>query len=358
MNTGQCAISVAIPTYRREGVLLDTINYLLALDPRAAEILVIDQTEQPSPGTADVLEALAKAGSIRWLRLAEPSITHAMNVGLIEAQQDIILFVDDDIVPSANLIGAHARAHDHGWKIVAGQVLQPGEEPEPETARSRSFRFRSSTARLITEVMGGNFSTNRSLALKLGGFDENFVHAAYRFEADFAARALAAGEDIYFEPKASIRHLKAGSGGIRSYGNYLTTIKPGHAVGDYYYLLRAKQVPRRVLKMLWRPLRAVRTKHHLTHPWWIPGTLIAETLGFFWAVRLVARGPRLIGDGHRTNDQDGPRSSVVGRSSPQSSVVGRSSPQSSVVGPSSPQSSVVDAPSQQSSVVGRSSSNE
>lgn len=321
MNKTHPLISVAIPTYRRETVLLDTINYLLRLDPSAAEILVIDQTEEPSSKTADELRAMDKAGSIRWVRLTEPSITHAMNVGLMEAKHDVVLFLDDDVIPCPALIAAHARAHKNGCNIVAGQVLQPGEEPDLESSQSNGFRFRSSTAQMITEVMGGNFSTKRKLALRIGGFDENFVHAAYRFEADYAARALASGEKIYFEPEASIRHLKASAGGIRSYGNYLTTIKPSHAVGDYYYLLRAKQIRHRVLKMLWRPLRAVRTKHHLTHPWWIPGTLIAETLGFFWAVRLVARGPRLIGEVGRFRDNklpqnsDGRRSPVVGHNS-------------------------------------------
>ena len=296
-------ISIAIPTYRRERVLLDTVNYLLSLNPPGAEILVVDQTEEPSSATAEALSALQDSGRIRWFCLPQPSITHAMNFALIKAQQDIVLFLDDDVIPAPALIDAHLRAHQAGWNIVAGQVLQPGEQPEPESDKSATFRFRSSTPQLITEVMGGNFSTKRELALKLGGFDENFVHAAYRFEADYAARALAAREKIFFEPQASIRHLKANVGGIRSYGNYLATIKPGHAVGDYYYLLRAKQTPRRVLKMLWRPLRAIRTKHHLRHPWWIPGTLIAETLGFLWAVGLAFRGPKLIGSkGQRAND--------------------------------------------------------
>ncbi|MEK6285235.1 MAG: glycosyltransferase family A protein [Acidobacteriota bacterium] len=299
MRSAPPSISIVVPTYRREKVLLDTIDYLVRLDPGAVEVLVVDQTEEHSSETAVALSELASTGMIRWVRLSQPSIPHAMNVGLIEAKQDVVLFLDDDVIPSANLIGAHARAHQNGWNIVAGQVLQPGEEPDLESGTSNTFRFCSCTSRLITEVMGGNFSTKRKLALKVGGFDENFVHAAYRFEADFAARALAAGERIYFEPEASIRHLKATMGGTRSYGNYLTTIKPSHAVGDYYYLLRAKQVHRRVLKMLWRPLRAVRTKHHLRHPWWIPGTLIAELWGFLWAVALAARGPRLIGTDDR-----------------------------------------------------------
>jgi hypothetical protein len=92
--------------------------------------------------------------------------------------------------------------------------------------------------------------------------------------------------------------LKALSGGTRSFGNHLKTIKPSHAVGAYYHLLRSRGTPHRLFKIIWRPIRSIRTKHHLSRPWWIIPTLFAETAGFVWAVGLFLRGPRLI-DGKR-----------------------------------------------------------
>ncbi|MGH9825374.1 MAG: glycosyltransferase family 2 protein, partial [Blastocatellia bacterium] len=145
----------------------------------------------------------------------------------------------------------------------------------------------------VTELMGGNFSIKRNLAMRLGGFDENFVRVAYRFEAEFAARAISSGEKIWFAPEASIRHLKASTGGTRAYGDHLRTINQSHSVGEYYYLLRSKGVSHRFLRIIKRPIRAVRTKHHLTHPWWIPLTLVAEALGLLWAVAIATRGQRL-----------------------------------------------------------------
>jgi glycosyltransferase involved in cell wall biosynthesis len=287
-------ISVIIPTYRRERVLVDTIAHLLDLEHAASEILVVDQTPEHEPATQRKLAELEGEKRIRWIRLSHASITHAMNVGLKQAGNDVVLFVDDDIVPGAELVAAHARDHARGHNIVAGQVLQPGETPVGEEQCDQGLTFRSNRAQFVTELMGGNFSIKRKLALELGGFDENFVHVAYRFEAEFAARAVAVGEKIWFEPEASIRHLRAVSGGTRSYGDHLKTIKPSHSVGAYYYLLRSKETPDRLLKILARPIRAIRTKHHLSHPWWIPPTLVAEAAGFFWAVALVVRGPRLI----------------------------------------------------------------
>lgn len=288
-------ISAVIPTYRREQVLLDTVTQLLHLNPAPAEILLVDQTPDHQEETIQTLKKLEQSGKIRWLRLEVPSVTHAMNIGLQQARQPVVLFLDDDIIPDANLIAAHNNAQtQQGCNIVAGQVLQPGEEPLTTGQESEKFRFCAAQKQHISELMGGNFSIKRELALRLGGFDENFVHVAYRFEAEFANRALKAGEKILFEPTASIRHLKAMSGGTRSYGHHLTTIKPSHSVGDYYYLFQAKGITNRLFKMLARPLRAIRTQHHLTHPWWILPTLIAEALGFIWAIFLFLRGPRLI----------------------------------------------------------------
>jgi GT2 family glycosyltransferase len=287
------SITAIIPTYRREGVLIHSIDCLLKLQPGPAEILVVDQTLRHSPETERRLAQLHHLGRICWIRLSAPSIPRAMNEGLRQATQEIVLFLDDDIIPAGTLVSAHARAHETGAWIVAGQVLQPGEEPLGGGV-SGPFRFCSREPRPISELMAGNFSIRRELALKLGGFDENFVRVAYRFEAEFSERALAAGYMILFEPDASIRHLQANDGGTRSYGNHLRTARPSHSVGDYYYLLRSKRTPQRLLKILKRPFRAVCTKHHLKHPWWIPASLAAEALGFAWALVLGLRGPRLI----------------------------------------------------------------
>ncbi len=142
-------------------------------------------------------------------------------------------------------------------------------------------------------MIGCNFSVRRTSALACGGFDENFVQVAYRYEADFCRRIRPHGS-VLFAPAASVRHLRAPRGGTRSYGSHLRTVRPSHAVGEYYYLLCARSHPRRWREFLRRPWRAIATRHHLTHPWWILPTLIAELLGMSWALALKARGPRLV----------------------------------------------------------------
>jgi len=294
---GHAPMSIIIPTYRRERVLVDTIRHLAGLRPAAAEILVVDQTPQHEPQVERALNSMERSGTIRRIRLPRPSITRAMNVGLKQASEDTVLFLDDDIVPGKTLVAAHAKAHSEGkYSIVAGQVLQPGEEPLAQASDEGHFRFCSSVRQPVSELMAGNFSIRRQLALALGGFDENFVRVAYRFEAEFSERALAAGEQILFEPEASIRHLRVSTGGTRSYGTHGTTLKPGHTVGAYYYLLRSRTTRHSLLKILSRPFVGIRSRHHLGRPWWIPVTLVAELCGLAWAVRLAMRGPRLLED--------------------------------------------------------------
>jgi len=283
-------ITVAIPTYRREKVLIETLQYLLALEPPPAEILVLDQTEQHDAETSATLQGLTEQASIRWIRLVEPSILKAMNQGLLLATQAVILFVDDDIKPEPGLLIEHVAAHDkHGDVIVAGRVIQPWEEGV-DVSVDTNFRFAGLRSAWISEFMGGNFSVRRSTALALGGFDENFVRVAYRFEAEFARRFCVSGRRIWFEPKACLHHLKDAAGGTRTYGDHLTTWRPDHAVGAYYFALRTA----RWRELCTRPVRSVLTRFHLRHPWRIVATLWAELRGFAWALRLLASGPKYV----------------------------------------------------------------
>jgi glycosyltransferase involved in cell wall biosynthesis len=129
MEAGSANISVVIPTYQREKVLLNTINYLQSLNQCPAEIIVVDQTLKHERKTDQLLSRFDKNGIIRWIRLQSPSIPKAMNIGIYEASHPIVLFVDDDIIPAKSLIGAHEAAYQESediWAIV-GQVLQPGE---------------------------------------------------------------------------------------------------------------------------------------------------------------------------------------------------------------------------------------
>ncbi len=157
-----------------------------------------------------------------------------------------------------------------------------------------AFRFNSGKRREIERFSGANSSVKKKVALKIGGFDENFIKVAYRYEAEFAERLLDAGHIIQFQPAASLVHLKMNTGGTRSFGHHLKSIKPAHSVGRYYYLITAKRLPRRFRRIILGPFSAIRTKHHLSRPWWIPVTLCSEFSGMVWAWWLFMRGQKHV----------------------------------------------------------------
>ena len=271
--------------------MLDTIRQFREFVPATVELIIVDQTLDVPKPIADEMTMLDANGSIRWLRLPKPSIPAAMNCGLLAASGEIVLFLDDDIELDGSLVPAHVAAQKDA-ALVAGQVLQPGEFPL-RLRPGEKFHFCSDTKRWISEFMGGNFSVSRTKALALGGFDENFLGAAFRFEAEFAHRYLRENGKILFCPEASIRHLRLSAGGTRAHGHHLRTAKSAHSVGAYYYLMQVRP-PHWFRKVFWRPIRSVRTRHHMRHPWWIPLTLLAEIRGFMRATWLLARGPKLI----------------------------------------------------------------
>lgn len=287
-------LTVAIPTYGRDAVLTDSIAALLALDPAPWELLIVDQTPRHDPATEARLAHWHQEGRIRWLRLTKPSITGAMNEALLQARGDRVLFLDDDILPDGDLVGAHQRAGErHPEAMVAGRVLQPWHKGQPDPSEE-PFQFNSLQPRVVQTFMGGNVAIPRRAALALGGFDNNFVKVAYHFEKEFAHRWCQSERPIHYEPGALIHHLRAERGGTRSYGKHLTTLRPDHAVGRYYYLLRSERPLPALAASARDLLRSVRTRHHLRHPWWIPATLLAELRGLAWALRLQARGPATL----------------------------------------------------------------
>jgi GT2 family glycosyltransferase len=291
MNAG---ISIAIPTFGRDLALVETVRALLSQRERASELILIDQTPRHDPKIEAELEKLHSIGEIRWIRLDKPSITRAMNVALLTARSDIVLFLDDDIVPQPGIVTAHLEAHRRtDAAVVAGRVIQPW-ELDKIAQPSLDFSFSQSEPAWLGEFMAGNVSIRRELAIRLGGFDENFVKVAYRFESEFAYRLRQQGFRIYYTPSASVRHLKASMGGTRAFGDPLRSVMPNHSVGEYYFILRTWCWPSSAIAFARRPFRAIRTRHHIRQPWWIPATIFAEVAGMVWAILLVARGSRHI----------------------------------------------------------------
>jgi GT2 family glycosyltransferase len=301
-------VSIVIPTYRRGSVLLDTVEHLLRQEQPAGEVILVDQTEEHPPEIEARLREWDSHGTVRWVRRDRPSVTAAMNAGLLVANGEIVLFLDDDIVPSPSLVAEHARNHlDPEVVGVVGQILQPGQEAvsrgdyEAGTGiwRDMAFPFNSDEPALLFNGVACNLSVRRDAALRAGGVDENFVGVAYRFETDFCRRLVRTGGKLVFDPRASLRHLQVARGGTRAFGEPLRSGSPAHSVGDYYLAFRETRGSERAAYILYRFYRSVRTRYHLTHPWWILVKWLGELRGLALAYRLSRRPPKLLPQGSK-----------------------------------------------------------
>ena len=303
--TSSIDVSVAIPTYGRERALVDTVTLVLAQQPAPMEILVLDQTARHEPATEECLTRWNEERRIRWFRLGEPAIPRAMNRALLEARGSVVLYLDDDVVPGEGLVGAHEAgygAEPDAW-AVAGQVVQPWQKVGSAKAactaeglrQDLEFPFNSTARCWVRSSVGCNLSVRRSRALEIGGFDENFRGAAFRFETEFCRRVWQRGGKVFFAPDASVRHLRLPAGGTRAHGSHLRSASPSHGVGDYYFAMRCGRGWEKAAYVFRRPIREIATRFHLTHPWWIPVKLLGEMRAMAMAWHLNRQGPKLIG---------------------------------------------------------------
>jgi GT2 family glycosyltransferase len=297
-----------IVSYNRSQVLHDTLEMVFSLNGYSQEridIVIVDQTKRHPEEIESIFFSWHEQGKINWIRLPEPNLVGAMNIGLLNASSEIALYLDDDIIPHKDLLTSHIQAHQDRPDVLAviGQIIQPWQqtvdvnyEPKQGTLKSfMDFPFNSTRGRYVENAMAGNMSLKRAKAIKVGGFDERFIPpVAARFESEFAKRVIAQDEKIWFEPTASIEHLAVSSGGTRSKGSHLNSAKGYFGFGDYYFALRHGSTYEWIRYSLRRFFREVRTKYHLTHPWYIPVKWLGELRAFYQALKAVKKPPLFI----------------------------------------------------------------
>jgi GT2 family glycosyltransferase len=204
--------SLIVCTYRRDDVLVATLESLIRMCPPDCELLVVDQIAEHTPETRNFLETASSASRLRYFNLDEAGLTRARNFGAKMAHGQVLIFLDDDIIPGAKLIEAHLAAYeDPKVAAVAGQVLNLGEEQKfapglfVHTEQMKDFRA----------LYGANFSIRRAVFIAIGGSDERLGVHSYTEDVLLASQIVEKGFSIVYEPLASIHHLLHPRGGCR-----------------------------------------------------------------------------------------------------------------------------------------------
>ena len=280
-------VCLAIPTYNRESVLLDSLRSTLRLRPKPHEILVIDQTSDHEKETIAFLKAAQRKGLLRWFRQFPPSLTEARNRALAETRCDIVIFIDDDVQLPKDFVAKHLRHYaEEDVQAVAGGVRQekkPVYPPGPPGGWPRLFDYKYFSVydqrrnEAVATFMGCNHSARVARLLELGGYDTRYRGSAFREDTDMAVRIWKSGGRIVFDPEARLVHLAAPSGGCRIPAQSQSNPEWRVAFNRHYFAFRHLFPRWEFWKLLlFRDFReTVLRKANVLKPWRIPWALLS-----------------------------------------------------------------------------------
>lgn len=213
-------ISVVIPTYNRGESLCSTISSVLSQAyPGKTEVIVVDQTPQPSEEVAAFIHQHQK--DLRYLRLTEANLPRARNMGFAEAGGELALFVDDDIIlPPDTLARLASHFRPRGSRALSGLVLN---ERDPASslqgyARKHGPRVSSPNPDLIEvrRFIGALMCVPAETVRRVGGFDEHLgrlTSTASGEDYDFCYRLRKAGVRLFIDPSVRVIHRDCLAGG-------------------------------------------------------------------------------------------------------------------------------------------------
>jgi GT2 family glycosyltransferase len=224
-------ISAIVVTYNRDEPLRKTLECLLAQDPAPCEIIVVDQSLRHDEVTRHFLDRLMAEQQIRYIIQRQANAQLARNRAIQEAHGEVLLFVDDDVLMDEHLVDAHWKNYaDREIAAVCGYYVEPEEDREFETPCDElpdyckeptmgwiyfphCYTRRTECYSLPT----CNGSVRREVAIRLGGFDENYTYT-HLDDTDFSCRLKALGIRAVHDPEAGLVHLKELGGGKRPGG--------------------------------------------------------------------------------------------------------------------------------------------
>lgn len=215
-------LSLLIPTLNRIGVVYNVLRHLEHQTRKPDEIVIVDQTDRRDP----LLEEYAAAHpEVNYIRIKRKGLPNARNVAIRNATGDILLFVDDDIVPDDDLVRIHFENYaDPSVAGVGGLVRGGYDRPDPRAPVGTFVpssgmvvrNFGVGERRDVDHLPGGHMSFRREVFEKVGGFDPTYGGASIGEETDFCLRAVHAGFRLVYDSRAALDHLRLPMGGCRA----------------------------------------------------------------------------------------------------------------------------------------------
>lgn len=206
-------VSVVIPTFNRRRQLERTLAGLAARTDLEHEIEVVVVSDGSTDGTDEWLRAGATPVPVTPCFQANSGPAAARNRGVAAANAPLVLFLDDDVVPSADLVSTHIRHHEglDDDLVVVGPMRTPDDVTlSPWVQWEQNMLYKQYDAMLRGEWTATPrqfYTANASLARRhfeaAGGFDPAFRRAE---DVELAYRLADAGLTFTFAADAVVLH--------------------------------------------------------------------------------------------------------------------------------------------------------
>ncbi len=196
------AVSVVVPTYRRDQLLDRCLSALASQDLPAECYEIIVSDNAGSPETERLVRSWVQPDepSIRYISAAEPrGPAAARNQGWRTARGAIIAFTDDDCIPTPSWLRMGLAGFNDGIAGAWGQVIVPIPEGVPTDYQLDAARLERA------EFVNANCFYRREILEAIGGFDEQF-QTAWREDSDLFFRLLESGSRVARVSDAVVVH--------------------------------------------------------------------------------------------------------------------------------------------------------
>jgi GT2 family glycosyltransferase len=222
MNKG-LSISVIVPTYNRDASLMECLVSVMVQDYAGQmEIIVVDQGRSHSQDVLDFFRLYRS--KITRVEQQEPNLPKARNAGAAAARNELVIFVDDDMVLPPGALARITGYFPPDSRCAAAGLPISDQAPESsfdDYARLYGERIRDAQAGLIEHpfYIPAPFCIPAQLYRALGGFDENLGMlnpTAYGEDYEFWNRAARSGVRLFIDPALRVRHRDHLAGGCVS----------------------------------------------------------------------------------------------------------------------------------------------
>jgi hypothetical protein len=134
------SISVIIPTHNRPESLARTVESLLVQDRRPDQIVIVNDGHLPPPDSLD--ESITSAGvayEYCEFRSDSPSASASRNRGMELATSQVLVMIDDDVIPPPDCLGRLAAMYDLDSGGVVAAIGATPIPPEPANRLGRGL---------------------------------------------------------------------------------------------------------------------------------------------------------------------------------------------------------------------------